>query len=60
MRSASTPEIGTNLSIGMARTPRISPSRAPESVISYTTQPSAACCTHWLEYENSEPASSSR
>jgi hypothetical protein len=29
-------------------------------VISYTTQPSAACWIHWLDQENSDPAHSQR
>jgi hypothetical protein len=44
----------------MARAPITAPSSAPEPVISYTTQPSAACWIHWLDQENSDPAHSQR
>jgi hypothetical protein len=44
--------------IGIARAPITAPSSAPEPVISYTTQPSAACWIHWLHHESSEPVHS--
>ena len=44
----------------MARAPITAPSSAPEPVISYTTQPSAACWIHWLDHESSDPVHSQR
>ena len=44
----------------MARAPITAPSSVPEPVISYTTQPSAACWIHWLDHESSDPAHSQR
>jgi hypothetical protein len=36
------------------------PSSAPEPVISYTTQPSAACWIHCADHESSDPIHSQR
>ena len=46
--------------MGIARAPITAPSSAPEPVISYTTQPSAACWIHWLDHESSELVHSQR
>ena len=60
MRSAATPESGASRNIGIARAPITAPSSAPEPVISYTTQPSAACWIHWLDQDSSELVHSQR
>jgi hypothetical protein len=36
------------------------PSSAPEPVISYTTQPSAACWIHCADHDSSDPPHSQR
>src|SRR5437588_3877938 len=46
--------------MGIARAPITAPSSAPEPVISYTTQPSAACWIHWLDHDRSELVHSQR
>src|SRR3990172_4612680 len=50
-RSATTPDTGASNSIGIARIASTAPSREPECVRSYTTQPSVACCIHWPAVE---------
>src|SRR5919108_4689188 len=54
------PDTGVRSTMGIARAPITAPSSAPEPVISYTTQPSAACWIHWLHQESSDPLHSRR